>query len=183
MTEKLRQLFVAASFIFVCQNVHGQILAVHNDLAMDALTIPNLGFELRVGERSTIALNGLFSRKVLGQKFECVAFQPEYRYWFGGRPMLSYFVGFGGIIGNYDVDWKRHIYKGEAAGAGVTIGYVARLSSRFNVDFHAGVGVVAYRCKEYYDGDHYEYFTRDYNSTGTWLMPTRIGVSISYIIK
>lgn len=183
MTEKLRHLIVAASLLLICQNIHGQIFAVNNDLAMDALTVPNLGVELRVGERSTVALGGLFSQKVLGQKFEAVALQPEYRYWFGGRPMLHYFVGIGGIVGTYDVDWKNHIYKGEAAGAGVTVGYVARLSSRLNIDFHAGVGVVAYRFKEYYHGDHYEYFSQDYNNTGTWLMPTRLGVSISYILK
>lgn len=180
---RIRILAACACLLGFSHEAQGQILAVHNDVAIDALGVPNLGFELRVGERSTVALNGMVGNKLLGEKFRLVALQPEYRYWFGGRPMLHYFVGLGGIAATYDVDWKHHVYKGEAAGLGVTLGYVLPLSSRFNVDFHAGVGVVAYKHKEYYHGDHYEYFTHDYNRSGTWMMPARVGVSIAYIIK
>lgn len=183
MNVKVKQMAVAAGLLCGCQSAFGQILAVNNDLALDAFGMPNLGFELRVGERSTVALNGVVSQRLLGNDFKMVALQPEYRYWFGGRPMMHYFVGIGGIAATYDVNWKGHIYKGEAAGAGITLGYVLPLSTRINVDFHAGMGFVAYKHKEYYQGDHYEYFTQDYNRSGAWMMPTRVGVSVAYIMK
>ena len=62
-----------------------------------------------------------------------------------------------------------------------------KITSRFNIDFHAGFGVIGYKQKEYYEGDH---FDQDYmegnkrtNASGYTLLPTNIGVSVHYILK
>ena len=183
MYNRLKHVWMVLVLLLAAQRADAQLLAVSTDLAMDVVSVPNIGLELGVGERGSVVLNGLMSSKVLGHKFKAKALQPEYRYWFGGRPMHRHFVGVGSIIATYDVDWDSHIYKGEAAGLGVTFGYVWSLSSRFNIDFHAGLGVIAYKHKEYYTGDHYEYFTQEKNASGYWLLPTRIGISAAFILK
>ena len=75
-----------------------------------------------------------------------------------------------------------------AFGIGATFGYVFNITHRLNIDCHAGFGAVVYRHKEYFVNDNYDL---DYsiggvertNANGYALLPTRIGVSVSYILK
>ena len=166
-----------------------QKLAINTDLAMDALTLPNLGLEITCGEKSTFSLNVMGGyHPWWGKESKLFGIQPEYRYYFSGRPMHSWFVGLGGIAGFYDMTLHDKVYDGLAYGAGLTLGYVFKLSPRWNIDLHAGVGAVGYNRKEYFVGDNYDidYAVGDNlrtNSKGFYLMPTRIGVSITYILK
>lgn len=169
--------------------LRAQKLAINTDLAMDALTLPNLGLEITCGERSTFSLNLMGGyHPWWGSECKMFAMQPEYRYYFSGRPIHGWFAGLGGIAGFYDMTLHGKVYDGLAYGAGLTLGYVVNLSSRWNLDFHAGVGAVGYNRKEYFVGDNYDidYSVGDdlrTNSKGLYLMPTRIGVSITYILK
>ena len=102
--------------------------------------------------------------------------------------MYREFIGIGGIGTVYDITWKGKVYDGAALGLGLTFGYVLPITSRLNIDFHAGFGFVTYKQKEYFVGDQYD---SDYvfdgeqraNATGYYLLPTRIGVSVSYVIR
>ena len=102
--------------------------------------------------------------------------------------MSREFVGIGAIGALYDITWKGKVYEGESCGIGIIFGYVLSLSHRLNLDFHAGFGAVYYRQKEYFEGDFYDIdYVRngqlDVNASGYTLLPTRIGVSLSYILK
>ena len=165
-----------------------QMIAASTDALWLATMSPNLGVELVVGERSTLGLNGLWTSKPLGKDNKIKALQPEYRYFFSGRPMFREFIGIGAIGALYDITWAGKVYDGTAIGAGLTFGYVLPLSRRLNIDFHAGFGMIFYRQKEYFTGDNYD---KEYiidgelstNATGYYLLPTRIGISLSYILK
>lgn len=165
-----------------------QMIAANVDALWLATLSPNLGFELVVGERSTISLNGMMMSKPLGKDVKLYALQPEYRYYFSGRPMYHEFIGFGAIGGTYDITWSGKVYDGTAIGGGLTFGYVLPLTRRLNIDFHAGFGFVHYSQKEYFVGDQYD---ADYsvdnaqrtNAKGFYFIPTRIGVSLTYIIR
>jgi hypothetical protein len=165
-----------------------QMIAANVDALWLATLSPNLGFELVVGERSTISLNGMIMSKPLGKDVKLYALQPEYRYYFSGRPMYREFIGFGAIGGTYDITWSGKVYDGTAIGGGLTFGYVMPLTHRLNIDFHAGFGFVHYKQKEYFVGDQYD---ADYsvdnaqrtNAKGFYFIPTRIGVSLTYIIR
>lgn len=186
MRKKLLTFLLA---ITPAATIQAQKLSINTDLAMDALTIPNLGMEITCGERSTFTLNLLGSyHPWWSSESKMFGFQPELRYYFSGRPLNSWFAGLGGIAGFYDMTMHGKVYNGLAYGAGLTIGYVFKLSSRWNIDAHAGFGCIGYNRKEYYVGDNYDidYAVGDNlrtNATGYYLMPTRIGVSITYIIK
>ena len=165
-----------------------QMLAVNVDGLWLATLTPNIGAELVVGERSTLGLHGLFATKPLGKDMKIKAIQPEYRYFFSGRPMYREFIGVGAIGATYDIKWAGKVYDGTALGMGLTFGYVLPIKSRLNIDFHAGFGFIHYKHKEYFEGDQYD---ADYvfdgeqkaNASGYYLLPTRIGVSISYILR
>ncbi|MBP3844854.1 MAG: DUF3575 domain-containing protein [Prevotella sp.] len=167
---------------------NAQMLSANVDALWLATLSPNLGFELVVGERSTISLNGMMMSKPLGKDVKLYALQPEYRYYFSGRPMYREFIGFGAIGGTYDITWSGKKYDGTAIGGGLTFGYVMPLTRRLNIDFHAGFGFVHYKQKEYFVGDQYD---ADYsvdnaqrtNAKGFYFIPTRIGVSLTYIIR
>ncbi len=178
-----------AAPVLLATAAQAQKMALNTDLVMDAMMLPNLGMEITCGEKSTFGLNLIGGYKPWWSKGgNAFALQPEYRWYFLSRPMDRWFVGAGGILGYYDLTISSKVYNGLTYGAGLTFGYVWKISSRLNIDFHGGFGLIAYNRKEYYTTDNYE---QDYikdeeiktNATGTYLLPTRVGISISYIIK
>ncbi len=174
----------------MCLTAKAQMLAVGTDALADAMMAPNLSVELVTGERTTLGIHALACAKPWWEKDvkKVWALQPEYRYFFSGRPMHKQFVGVAGIAGVYDMMWKGKVYDGMAGGLGLTFGYVFNVTDRFNVDCHAGFGAIAYKHKEYFEFDNYD---TDYsvngkvrtNASGYFLLPTRIGVSLTYILK
>ena len=184
MKKTLLALLMAAA----CATARAQMVAVSTDVLMDALQTPSIGGELVVGERTSVGLGLFGSSKPWGKQVKLAGLQPEWRYYFSGRPMHRYFVGVGALGTTYDITWKGKVYDGYAVGLGVTFGYVIALTKRLNIDLHAGIGIVGYRQKEYFEADSYEQ-DMDYgapaqaNASGYVLLPTRVGVSVTYILK
>ena len=177
-----------AAALMISTGVKAQKMAINNDVLMDAFMMPNIGLEFLCGEKSTFTVNAIGAYNPWWTKGGyAVALQPEYRWYFSGRPMNRWFVGAGGLVGCFSVEGAGKKYSGIGYGAGLTFGYVMKLSNRLNIDFHAGAGLVGYSRKQYFYGDQYN---RDYiingetdtNASGYYFFPTRIGVSLSYII-
>ncbi len=165
-----------------------QLLAVSTELTSDAMLAPNIGLELVTANRSSLALHVLYGKRILGKELQLLAVQPENRYWFSGRPLTSWFVGLGGIAAVYDLQIRGKVYDGLGAGIGLTFGYVLPLTRRLSIDFHSGLGAFFYRQKEYYATDNYDvdYTDKGFqrtNASGYHLLPTRIGISLTYILK
>lgn len=184
----MKKILFAALLAVASATARAQLVAVSTDVLMDALLTPSVGGELVVGERTSIGLSLFGNHNPWGKTMKIMGLQPEWRYYFSGRPMHRHFVGIGGLGAQYDITWKGKVYDGSAAGIGLTFGYVLPLSKRLNVDFHAGLGVIYYRQKEYFEADHYDIdfaygSTAQANASGYVLLPTRIGVSVSYILK
>lgn len=186
--NNMKRLISTLMLTLLCTaKIQAQQLAIGTDVMLDLLQTPNIGTEMVTGERTTIGLNVFGNYKPWGQDMKMIGIQPELRYWFGGRPMHKHFVGVGAIGASYDIFWKGKFYDGTAYGAGLTFGYVYNITNRLNIDAHAGFGIIGYKHKEYYEYDNYNDFTQDgaikTNATGYYLLPTRIGVSITYILK
>lgn len=183
MKKTLFTAFLAASLT----QASAQRLAVNTDVAMDLLMTPSVGVEMTVGNRSTLGLNVTGNYKPWGKDMKMLALQPEYRYYFSGRPVHSLFVGIGAAAAAYNLTLKGKVYDGVSYGGGITFGYVMNITRRLGIDFHAGFAALAYSRKEYYVGDNYNDYIVDGrnkpNSHGYDLMPSRIGVSLTYILK
>lgn len=186
--KQLRRLLVALMLFTVCTSAKAQLFVVSSEVTSDLLMAPSLGLEIVTGNRSSVSVNALISNGLLGKEFKLTAIQPEYRYWFSGRPINKWFVGIGAIGAIFNVTHKGKVYDGYGFGAGITYGYVWNVTERLSIDFHSGFGAFYYTRKEYFQQDNYDvYYTENgvqrANASGYYLLPTRIGVSVSYILK
>ena len=157
-----------------------------NGLMLMALT-PNLEMELVTGEHSSIGFGAFGHSNPYGLDSKVVGLQTEYRYWFNGRPMTREFIGVAALGSSYKMKIGDYIYDGDAVGLGFTAGYSLSLGKRFNLEFYGGLGLVGFKQKYYYKDDSYDDYFNDgsvvTNSKGFKLLPTKLGISISYIIK
>ena len=167
-----------------------QMVAVNTDVAMDACMAPSLGVELTLGKKSTLNINGLYAANMLGKDICIAAIQPEWRVYISGRPMFHHYVGAIGLLASYKFShFADKVYDGDAGGLGLSYGYVWPVTQRLLIDFHTSLGLVFYHQKEYFVGDDYDsHYLNDEgnpyaNAHGSLLMPLRIGISVSYIIK
>ena len=169
-----------------------QRMAVKTNIPSLALATPDLGFELVTCEHVSLSLSAFgtynpYWRDLSAGKDVTTSFlviQPEVRYWFNGRPMTRFYAGVGALAATYDFPYMQVIHKGNAAGAGLSFGYMLSLSKRVNIEFSSGAGMVFYWGKRQAAGGE-AFQTEDSlpDTRGCKLMPTRLGVSLVYIFK
>ena len=183
--KKIFLILVMTLSVFVSR---AQQISVNTDVTMLMMQVYNAGAEMTIGNRSTLGLSVLGTKNPYIKKdMKLVAIQPEYRYYFGGRPLYHHFVGLGLLAADYNFVQKGKRYDGYALGAGLTFGYVFALTNNLNVDFHAGFGLVRTSyTKTYLDGStiYVNGTTRptEEGFVGMRLIPTKIGVSLSYTL-
>lgn len=168
--SKWKQILIVALVMLMPVKAHAQLMAVNTDAALLLTQTYNAGIEVTVGQRSTLGATvfGNYHPWIL-KDMRLVGLQPEWRYYFSGRPMMYHFFGVSLLVANYDFDWKDEHHHGDAAGAGLTFGYVLPLSERLNLDFHAGAGWIFYHEED--------------KGVGSMILPTKLGISLSYIIR
>ena len=178
---------VTVGFVLFSFKANAQQIGVKTNALMWATLTPNLGCEVVVGERSSLELSVMGHYKPYGVDSKLFAVQPEYRYWFSGRPMTREFVGVTAMITDYNMAIRNHVYDGYAASAGLVGGYCFNLGLRWRLELCGGFSLLFFRQKQYYRHDNYDdYFigqTPPANSWGYKLFPAKLGVTFTYIIK
>lgn len=187
MTRIIKYLFLTVLLLIGNEYSSAQQVAVKTNGLMLLTGLPNMGVEFVTGEHTSMDMTVFGGYKPYGKNIKLIGVQPEFRYWFNGRPMVREYLGIAALGASYDIQWSKNIYKGDAFGIGATMGYSLILGKRLNLEFYAGFGAVYFRQKQYYINDNFADYeannaTRT-NAHGYKLMPTKIGVSISYIIK
>lgn len=183
--------FMAAALTLLLATVaaSAQRIAVNTDVLMDACMAPSVGVELTLAKKSTLNINGLYGGKILGKEMRIAAVQPEWRVYISGRPMYHHYVGVIGMLSSYKLNFDNKCHDGDACGIGVSFGYVLPLKERLLIDFHSSLGGAYYHQKEYmlgtdYDNTHVNYAGYPIaNASGGLLIPLRMGISVTYIIK
>lgn len=187
-TYLLRSLMIGALLFCMGQpRVHAQQVAIKTNGLMWLAMMPNAACEFVAGERSTVDLSVFGAVNIYGKEAKILGVAPEYRYWFNGRPMTREYVGIAALGTTYDITWGRKVYQGDAGGLGLTLGYVMNLSKRLNVEFTGGCGLVYFQQKQYYVNDSFD----DYigagdvqaNANGYKILPLKLGVSVTWILK
>lgn len=184
----MKRIFIAFLNIMAATMAYSQAISVNTDVAMMALQTYNIGAEMTIGNRSTLGLSVFANNKPYWHKdMKVIGVQPEYRYYFGGRPMYHHFVGVSALAVDYNTKWKDTRYDGLAVGAGLTFGYVASLSERWTIDAHAGFGLVVFHQKKTTDGlpdlETPSGINMEGGYTGYGILPTKIGITLSYILR
>ena len=168
--NKWQQMMIVALLVLMPIKGRAQLMAVSTNAALLATQTYNAAVELTVSQRSTVGLSVLGNYHPWVHKdMRLVGTQPEWRYYISGRPMMYHFFGVNLLFVNYDFEWKDEDHHGDAIGAGMSFGYVLPLSERLNIDFHAGVGLMFYHENE--------------KGTGSMILPTKLGISLSYILR
>ena len=167
--------------------MRGQQIAVKTNVLMLGALTPNLGCEVVTGEHTSVDLSAFGHKNPYGITSALAGFQPEFKFWFNGRPMTREYVGVGMLLTTYDITWKKSVYDGDAIGIVVTGGYVFSLGRRWNLELSGSFGFVGFRQKQYYVNDNYDdYFVDEGTRTNSWgykMFPIELGVSFCYIIK
>ena len=200
MTHKtwiLAAVFAVALLLSSVESKAQQFGVKTNALMWGALT-PNAGVEIVVGERSSLDFSAFYKPRyspTMGAFFNSriIGFQPEYRYWFNGRPMTREFIGATAMIVDYDLSSKdratgmKYVYDGNALSLGIIGGYSFILGDHWRLELCGGFAVLGFLQKRYNINDNYDdYFVGEpvkANSWGYKLFPAKLGVSFTYIIK
>ena len=176
--------------LMVEHEAKAQQVGVKTNALMWACATPNLGCEIVVGEKYSLDLSAFGHYNPYGIKSEVIAFQPELRYWFSGRPMTREYIGVSAMVANYDMMINsrevggKYVYDGNAASLGITGGYAFVLSKNWRFELCGGFSVLVFKQKQYYETDDYYVDSNiPANSTGYKLFPAKLGVSFTYIIK
>lgn len=170
-----------------------QQIAVGTDLLMDAVLSPSLNVELTMTKKSTLNIEGMLGKNLFGTDMRTEAFIPEWRVYMSGRPMYHHYLGFVGILTSYKMKYADVWHDGDASGLGLSFGYVLPITQRLSVDFHSSLGALFYHQKEYRDTgrEDYDYDSShlnpdgypEANANGTKLIPIKLGITMSYILK
>lgn len=166
---------------FMSVNIYSQQISVKTNALMLGGGFPNLGTELVVGKRLSLEISGFGCYKPYKKNIVVLGGNPELKYWFSGRPMARSYIGVNALFATYNLKWKGSVYEGDAGGLGLGFGYSLALSSHWNLEFGAGVGVIYFRQQKYPEGEILNYYYS--TNKGFNFMPTKLAVSISYIIK
>ncbi len=167
-------------------DAHAQRIAVKtNALTWGALT-PNVGVEVVTGERTSIDLSFMGHINPYGMTSKMLSFQPEFRYWFNGRPMINQYVGVTVMATTYEMILRERMRDGNSLGLGLTGGYILALGKKFNIEFSGGIGFAYFRQKQYYMETNEDYFLNvpeRSNAVGYKMLPVDLGITLTYIIK
>lgn len=138
---------------------------LRTNLIYGATLTPNLGFDYRIGRRSSLGLNAGFNPFPLSEtndrKWRHLLLAPELRFW--GREAFEtrqLYFGLNGIYSHFnvsDVKFPFGLYKsvrdgrlqGDLAALGIFVGYTWRLGRTFRLEAEAGIGGGYSWAKEY----------------------------------
>lgn len=189
MLKRLAVIFVTAcAMLLSAPSAEAQQVAVKTNALNWLAMTPTVGCEIVTSEHTSVDFTAFGHWKPFNMDSKLVALQPEFRYWFNGRPMTREFVGATLMVAAYDITWSRQfVYNGNAVMVGLVGGYVFSLNDHWNFEVCGGFGILGFKQKQYHINDNYDdYFVDEAvkaNSMGYKLFPAKLGLSFSYIIK
>ncbi len=173
-------------------------LALKTNLLYDAVLIPNIGAEVSLGKRWTLALDWFytwFSSNNRHRYWQGYGGYLTARYYLNRSPFTAHRSPFNFPTGHhlgayvlgmtYDVEWGGRGYQAArfGFGGGVEYGYSKFIGRRLMIDFSIGIG--------FQDGEYKEYLPTD-DGTGHyvgqathkrhWFGPTKAEISLKWLI-
>ena len=164
-------------------------MCVKTNMLYDAALIPNIGADICLGKRWSIAGNWMYAWWKNDRKhnyWRTYGGDIEVRYWFGSKnrreQLAGHHIGLYGQMITYDFELGGRGYLGEkwSYAGGISYGYSLPVGRRFNIDFTVGVGYLAGEYMEYdpIDG-HYVWKS---TKNRRWYGPTKAEISLVWLI-
>ncbi|MDR1500538.1 MAG: DUF3575 domain-containing protein [Tannerellaceae bacterium] len=164
-----------------------QQVGAKSNVLHDVTTTMNLGLEVGLSSRWTLDLPVSYNPWDFSgnRKFKLWLIQPEMRYWMCEK-FSGHFFGIHAHMGGYNagaIKWlgiEKYRYQGTLYGAGVSYGYQWVLSPRWSIEATIGLGY-AYLSQSKYLCEKCAVKIED--TTRNYFGPTRVGVSLIYMMK
>lgn len=130
---------------FITDDAKPLQIALRTNLLFDLAGAPNLGVEVPIGEKFSVAVDGAYTHWHINNRYALQTFQGgvEGRYWFGQneRPLTGWNVGVYGMFGSrYDVQWSSGWQGDSFWSAGIGTGYSMPIGERLNLEFGIAAG-------------------------------------------
>lgn len=171
-------------------------MALRTNLLYDALAVPNVGVEVYLPHRWSVAGSfdcAWWSKRSSHRCWRFVALELDGRHWLGGsslrRPYTGHHVGLCGQLYTFDFAWGRKGYLGGASGGeplqrchyafGLEYGYSFPISGRLNLDLNLGLGYAGGKYYEYQMGESRDVWLKTLNRQ--WLGPIKAEVSLTWL--
>lgn len=182
---KIKFLLVAILFIVARPSADAQRIAVTSNLLEDVVLTPNLGLDIVVADRQSVAFDASFAPYNLSENFhnKRMSFRAGYKYWFK-QTFFAHYLGVDLVASSYDMGIGKKSLRDEYVGLGIGYGYSFILGMHLSIVPSIGVGL-AY-------GNSYDGYDQMLNpghgvqaNTVTGVKPviTRLGVTLNYILK
>ena len=183
-TKVIVSMTVMLSVVSLCD---AQKFAFKNDALYDALLIPNIGMEAKIGKRTTVDVEGTYDPINFPnrRKWKNWSVQPEVRHW-GCVPFFGTFVGLNAIAGDFNVaripvfNLKEKRIQGTFYGGGMTLGNHHIISPHWGLETKVNIDFV-HICYSRYRCSKCGYKEEDV--TTNYVGPTRFSISLVYLIK
>ena len=156
-----------------------------------AALAPDLGVEIVTGERTSLSLSLFGTDQPFGLPWQLLAVQPEFKFWFNGRPLTREYVGVSAFGARYDLTLptgadRKYDFSGDALAAGLSGGYVFNLGRRWNFELSGGTGILFFVQKRIPSGNDEQVVGGKMSHPNNWgvkFFPTKLGATFIYIIK
>lgn len=137
-------------------------MAIKTNLLYDAVLMPSVEAEYRVGSRWSVNLEGdvaWWKNEGRHKYYQIATVSPECRYWFRTKsPWHGHYVGAFTGFSWYDLENGALGYKGESGMAGLSYGYMFPISRALSFELGVGFGYLFCENEEYLPIDgHYVY--------------------------
>lgn len=168
---------------------HMPTFALKTNLLYDLAGGVNVGVELPIGERFSVAANLLYAHLRINNQYTVLGEMGELeaRYWFGPREkrLTGLNVGVYGMYCNrFDVQWGDG-YQGDGFwSGGISAGYSMPLSDRFNLDFSISGGYVFFpENRHYHKGENDKLLWQETRYNVGRISLTNAKVSLVWLFK
>lgn len=170
------------------------LFALKTNLLYDAMTALNIEIEVPIGQHWSVAGECIFPWWLSERKQHCLQSLSGYlegRYWFGERTERRQLAGWfaGGYAGGgcYDVEWGDKGYQGEfIIPIALSGGYAHRIGHNLSMEYSLGLGYMRTSYREYAPkecSDGVQRLIRQRSDTFNWIGPTRIKISLVWMIN
>lgn len=165
-------------------------VALFTNALLDAVTIPNAGFDVYVGRRFSVNASWMYAWWRKGAKnhfWRIYGGNIELRRWLGqGKPLTGWHLGAFVGITTYDFERGGRGYLGPKWSylGGLSGGYSMPVAHRFNIDFNLGLGYMGGTYKEYLPRGRWPHTHYVWQQTKHrhYLGPTKVEISGVWLI-
>jgi len=162
-------------------------IALKTNLISGLGLTPNGGVELACDSSFSLEISGSYNSLDLSndRKWQHWMIQQEFRFW-SKQSFSGAFFGIYGLTGKFNMSGlplgglRGNRIEGSAIGGGVSYGYSRRLSPQWSLEAMLGFAYVHFAYNKYSSKSDAQYFG---SYEKKYFGPTKIGVSLVYIIK